>query len=374
MSASSALTVGLAPALTVEEPIRFGPLTLSPVGQDGDGAFREVAARFACERGAHSDHQALVSCPPDLRSLVPTIWPLFVFGCVTYARRRRRAGHGVAFSENFHLPLITKSPDGWWAFDSGQTMGLGRAEHLPLTWAADSAASLRDGCWDRRFELACSVLARDPEPSSVSAVAVAAGMAADLACAAIERRNQKVQNVATGARAYVLLGTAFEALHRRGSDKRHHYNAVIGDIARLEAGHTALGARIFSKHGLSNLPGTVATRPMLAVAQLFYIRNLFAHGREPIESEYVLPADLNGCELMHAATLILAALIGDDLSLALGCAVPGAISEMMKLHEKIGLPFESLCAALTDSRDLLSCLENAITPKSGDASENSCDD
>ena len=101
---SAPLTLGLAPALTVEEVVRFGPLTLTPVGESEDDALREVAARFADERGAHPERQALISCPQDLRPLVVTIWPLFVFACVTYGRRREHSPRGVTFPEKLPPP------------------------------------------------------------------------------------------------------------------------------------------------------------------------------------------------------------------------------------------------------------------------------
>lgn len=365
MSTSDPLTLGLAPALTVEQVLRFGPLTLSPVGSSGDGALREVAARFARERGAHADHQALITCPQDLRPLVLTLWPLFVFACVTYARRQEHSPRGVTFPENFHLLSVTSSPRGL-IYDSGHNLGIGGAEHVPLRWPVDWPATLREGWWDRRIELACMLLARDPGAGAANAVAVAAGMAADLACAAMERRNQKVQNVATGARTYVLLGSALEALHCRGLDGKHTHANVIKGVARLDPASTSLGEKVFSEEGLKRPPkpepGAAATRPMFAAAQLVHLRNTYAHGRAPVESDYTLPAELNECHPMHAATLILAALVGDDLSRELNCVVPGGTSEMMAAQERLEVPFELVHAALIDGRKLLDSLAEAIVP------------
>jgi hypothetical protein len=366
MPSSGVLTLGLAPALTVEEVVQFGPLTLTPVAEFGDGALREVAARFADERGAHPECQALVTCPEALRPLVLTVWPLFVFACVTYARRREHSPRGVAFPESFHLLSITSSPQGL-IFDSGHNLGIGGAEHLPLRWPVDWPAALREGWWDRRIELASTLLARDPAAGAGNAVAVAAGMAADLACAAMERRNQKVQNVATGARTYVLLGSAFEALHSRGSEARHTHVDVIKGVARLDPGPTSLGERVFSTEGIRRPPspaeGDVATRPMFAAAQLVYLRNKYAHGRAPADSDYQLPAELNGCNSMHAATLILAALVGDDLSREMDCVVPGETHEIMAAQERLDLPFELVHHALIDGGALRDCLVEAIVPQ-----------
>ena len=346
MSSSDTLTLGLAPALTVEEVLRFGPLTLSPVGQSGDDALRAVAARFARERGAHPERQALVTCPENLRPLVLTVWPLFVFACVTYARRREHSPPGVTFPENFHLLSVTSTPHGL-VYDSGHSLGIGDAEHVPLRWPVDDRATLREGWWDRRIERACRDLAKDPAASAANATVVAAGMAADLACAAMERRNQKVENVATGARTYVLLGSAFEALHCKGSSARHTHADVIKGVERLNPGSTSLGDKVFSEAGIERPPrpepGTETTRPMFAVAQLVYLRNTYAHGRAPAASDFTLPPELNGCHPMHAATLILAALVGDEL-----LNVVGWTSE----------PF----AAMYEGEDLLEALAEAIIP------------
>lgn len=233
-------TVGLAPALTVEEVIRFGPLTLTPVAQSGDEALREVAGHFARERGAHPECQALITCPQDLRPLVLTVWPLFVFACVTHSRHREYSPRGVTFPENFHLLSVTTTPHGL-VYNSGHSLGIGDARHVPLRWPADNRMTLREGEWDGRIERACRDLAGNPTASADNAVVVAAGMAEDLACAAMERRNQKVENVATGARSYVLLGSAFEALHCKGSAARHTHADVITGVERLNPGSTSLG-------------------------------------------------------------------------------------------------------------------------------------
>ena len=173
-------------------------------------------------------------------------------------------------------------------------------------------------------------------------------MAADLACAAMERRNQRVENVATGARTYVLLGSAFEALHCKGSTSRHTHADVIKGVERLNPGSTSLGDKVFSAAGLKERPpkpasGTDATRPMFAVAQLVHLRNTYAHGRAPAASDFTLPPEVNGCHPMHAATLILAALIGDEL-----LNVVGGTSQPI--------------AAAYEGEDLLEALAEAIIP------------
>ena len=104
---------------------------------------------------------------------------------------------------------------------------------------------------------------------------------------------------------------------------------------------------------------------MFAAAQLLHLRNTYAHGRAPAESDYKLPAELNECHLMHAATLIIATLVGDDLSRELNCVVPDAIAEMMAVEKRLGLPFELVHAALMDGRNLLDCLVKAIVPTPG---------
>lgn len=338
------LTLGLAPALTVEEVVQFGPLTLTPVGVSGDDALREVAARFADERGAHPKQQALVTCPENLRPLVLTIWPLFVFACVTYSRRREHSPRGVTFPENFHLLSVTSTAHGL-IYDSGHSLGIGDARHVPLRWPVDDRVTLREGWWDRRIERACRDLSKDPAASAANATAIAAGMAADLACAAMERRNQKVENVATGARTYVLLGSAFEALHCKGSSARHTHADVIRGVERLNPGSTSLGDKVFSEAGIERPPrpvgGTATTRPMFAIAQLVYVRNTYAHGRAPAAPDFMLPAELNGCHVMHAATLILAALVGDEL-----LSVVGGTSEPIAAMYEGEAALEALAEAI----------------------------
>ena len=166
----------------------------------------------------------------------------------------------------------------------------------------------------------------------------------------MERRNQKVENVATGARTYVLLGSAFEALHCKGSNARHSHADVIKGVEGLNPGSTSLGDKVFSEEGIKRPPkpetGTAATRPMFAVAQLVLLRNTYAHGRAPAESDFTLPAELNGCHPMHAATLILAALVGQDL---LNCV--GGTSEPI--------------AALYEGQDALDAMADAIIPAGG---------
>lgn len=367
MDGSDSLLLGLAPALTVEEELRFGPLTISPVGRSNESRFREVARRFAEERGASRENQALIACSQRLRPLVPTIWSLFVFACVTYSRRQERLHRGVRFPEYFHLLSISESEQGL-IFDSGHSKGFGGVEHVPLRWPVDEPTYLTDGCWDRRIELACALLGRDPERWEDNSTIVAGGMAADLACAAMERRRQRVENVAQGARTYILLASAFEALHALGSKEWHKAIDILVGLSRLEGASTSLGGFVFSKQGIDKLPnpepGTAATRPMFAIAQLFRIRNDYAHGRVPAEDSYRLPKELNECHVMHAATLILAALLGDDLSRELDCVVPPRLDEELELSHRLDIPFEVLNLVLTDSRILLSDLEEAIVPDS----------
>ena len=362
------LTLGLAPALTVEETLQFGPLTISPVREVADDALAEVVARFAQERGAHPECQASVTCPGDLRPLVPTIWSLFVFACVSFARRREHSPRGVTFPENFHLLSVTSSTHGLF-FDSGHTTGVGKAEHLPLRWPVDWPSTLREGWWDRRIELACTLLARCPDRFAENPVVVASGMAADLACAAMERRNQKVQNVATGARTYVLLGSAFEALHSKGSAEMHSHAEVAKGVSRLDGASTTLGEPVFSGRSLDGRPpvpkpGEKITRPVFATSHLFHLRNTYAHGRVTAEGDCKLSAELNEAHAMHAATLVLAVLIGDDMSRELDCVVPGDIPGMIEVEERLGLPSDLAHQALIDGRSLLECLEEAIVPAS----------
>jgi hypothetical protein len=359
------LTLGLAPALVVEEAMQFGPLAIAPLGGAGDEALAKVAARYASKRGAHPSCQAVVTCPVDLNPLVQTIWSLFVFACVSRARRQAHSARGVAFPENFHLLPLTSSEVGL-IYDTGQSLGIGGVEHVPLRWPVDRAMTLNEGEWDRRIELACTLLAKDPAGHVNNPVTLAAGMAADLANAAMERRNQRVEHIATGARTCVLLASAFEALHCKGSDEPHSQRAVVRCVRRLRRASTRLGERIFSEGGLKRPPkpekGKDVTRPMFAVAQILYLRNTYVHGRVPAKEAYTLPNDLNGAHVIHAAMLILAVLIGDDLLRDLDCIVPGATTRMSDLQARTGLPFELIHGALMDDRALLASLEKSIVP------------
>jgi hypothetical protein len=317
MPRSDTITLGLVPTLNVSSVLNFGPLTLTPVGQSGDDALAEVARRFADKRDADPTRQALVTCSESLRPLVVTIWPLFVFACITFFRRRRHLSHDVpAFPEQFYLINAKSTPEGL-LYDSGHSRGIARPIDLPLRWPVDKPETLHEGDWDERIERACSELANDAAGAAANATVVATGMAADLACAAMERRSQRVENVASNARACVLLGSAYEALHCKGAVARHFLAQVIRGVGRLRPGSTALGERVFSGAGIERPPrpeaGVVATRPMFAVAQLVHLRNTYAHGRAPAMSEFTLPAELNECSIMRAATLTLAVLIGDEL-------------------------------------------------------------
>ena len=145
MAVGSPLTFGPAPTT-------FGPLTLTPVSEAGDAQLARVAARYAKERGAHAAGQAIVTCPEELRPLVPTVWSLFVFACVSFARRELPSRRGVVFPESFHL-LNVSNHGGRVIYDTGHGLGTGESGHIPLRWPVDSPTRLMDSWWDRRIEL-----------------------------------------------------------------------------------------------------------------------------------------------------------------------------------------------------------------------------
>lgn len=320
---SGEVILGLAPALSVADVLEFGPLRLSPIGSCDSVELRAVAAQYATQRGAHPEHQAVVTCSKSLGPMVPTIWSLFVFACVSCGRRREYSGAGTSFPENFHLLAVSPNR-GKLSFETGHSIGFGRAEHVPLRWPVDRYAILGARDWDLRIEHACRAMAAGPLQEPALATAKAAGVAADLACAALERRAQRVENVAAPARAFILLASAFEALHYKGSSEEGSHRDVYSRVDRLNLlGRSDLAERLACtlRRGRAPLltpdppgPSTESiTRPTFAVAQLFYLRNVYAHGRTAAMGDAALPAELNECSVLHAATLILALLIGDDL-------------------------------------------------------------
>src|SRR5262245_59543322 len=102
MSNPKPFLLGLAPALIVDEPIGFGPFTLSPVEQCDNGDLLALAQRFSKERGANRSLQAVITCPELPSELITTIWPLFVFACVSFTRRAVVASRRI-HPEHFHL-------------------------------------------------------------------------------------------------------------------------------------------------------------------------------------------------------------------------------------------------------------------------------
>jgi hypothetical protein len=358
--------IGLAPALIVEEALRFGPFVLEPIPTTADASIRALAARFAREREASPDQQAVISIDAVPRELVPTLWSLFVFACVSYARRQGMAHRGVPSPESFYVVPATHTAHGV-VFDTGQTVGLGGAEHVPLRWPVDWPARLHAGAWDRRLELACAVVRAAPDRYTTDVALRAIGMAASLAYAALERRTEKVMNVETPARTTILLGSAFEALHRRGTEEWHSHAEVVSRVSRLDPANTLLGHRVFAEVKPRDFPaicpGDAFTRPMFVAAQLTYLRNQFAHGTIPPASLYSLPPELGNANLVHAATGVLAALIGDDISRLLDCVVPPQTAKELELVQRLGLRYDVVHAALEDSRSLLLELEATLVPK-----------
>ena len=360
-------TLGLAPALRVEEELKFGPFSLVPVQQVSDGWLREVAQWFATAREADPQFQAVVLCADAALPQIRTFWSLFVFACVSYCRQQNQWQRGVPFPENFYLLPLSPGEQGL-VFNSGHTSGLAEPKQVPLRWPVDCRWSLDAGAWDHRIELACTLVAQDMGAFAGNLVLAAAGMAADLACSAMERRVHLVENVAPGARIFILLGTAFEALHCKGTSARHEHAAVVEEVERLEAHGTSLGNRVFSMRSICNRPpkakpGDKVTRPVFVAAHLFYLRNTFAHGRTPADDAYRLSADLNNAPVMDAALSVLACLIGDELSRELGCVLPEGYLEMNGLAQRLGVPLELVNEARIDARNLLNGLEEVIVPK-----------
>jgi len=350
----------------VDAPVRFGALELLPVAEASDPVLLAMARRFADERGADPARQAVVRCPIELRLLVRTIWSLFSFACISSARRQPPTFGAVRFPENLHLLLLRNSPHGL-VFNSGHTAGFGDAKHVPLRWPVDQAVKLDQGEWDRRIELACILLSRRPLEFADNPTVVAAGIAADLACAAMERRAQGVENVAAIARSFILLGSAYEALHGKGSSEMHRHIDVANATARLDAGTSPLGRAVFSAGSLDPRPpvprpGHKVTRPVFVVAHLFHLRNSFAHGRVPADDDFTLPEQLNGARAFDAAMLVLAKLIGDDLSQELDCVVPGEQGALMQHARSLSLPWEVPHHALMDGTWLVQAIEKAILP------------
>ena len=101
---------------------------------------------------------------------------------------------------------------------------------------------------------------------------------------------------------------------------------------------------------------------MFLVALLFHLRNRYAHGRLPGDHDEARYDELNRVHTTHAATLILAALIGDDLLSELGVDLSCPVLGMSDLRQEHGLGSTPVNDALLDWKDLLDCLEAAIVP------------
>lgn len=360
--------LGLAPALTLEKQMHWGPLRLQPIHEVENQRLALIAERYAKERGAHATGQAFVTCRAGVEPLVPTIWSLFVFSCVSFARASPEGFRTVPFPENFHLLPITSRSSGF-VLVSGQSTAVGEARHIPLCWPVDAPQVLRERCWDRRIELACALIAKNPAKAMQNGTVIAAGMAADLACTAMETRSQNVESWAPAARTFILLASAFESLHSRGSPVRHTHSQVSERVSRLDVGTTHLGAPVFSSPRRdptkppAPMPGSIETRAVFATRHLFYLRNVFAHGRVPAQNEFTLPAELNNADVLRATTLILAGLVGGDLMEELGCPRLSQTNLVVEHAARLGLPPEALLAALWDGERLLETLEETLVPK-----------
>jgi hypothetical protein len=352
--------IGLAPALAVEQQLHFGPFELTPVHMHESRELQQLAMRFAEERGAHASNQVVVTCQNDAQPLVTSLWPLFVFACVSHARLHRHR-HGLKFPEQFHL-LAARHEQHGFVFQTGHSSGIGAVRHVPLRWPVDEYGYLTSNAWDQRIELACALFRQCPE-----AVLRAAGAAADLATAAMEVRTQMVENLAGDARACILLASAFEALHAKGATSHHNRREVCMACSRLCRADGRDWPRLFASSCLgwtpATSPGNEVTLPSLAVAYLFSLRNVFAHGRTPSADEFVFPQALNGTSVFHACTLILGALLSDDLLGAIGCIPTGDYSEIDILTNRFGVPFDVLHSTYSGGMQLRTRIAALIDPE-----------
>ncbi|MCK6448930.1 MAG: hypothetical protein L6Q99_21250 [Planctomycetes bacterium] len=193
-------------------------------------------------------------------------------------------------------------------------------------------------------------------------------MAASLACTALERRSAKIMNVDVAAMSTILLGSAFEALHCRGAETHHSHREVWCGVERLDPANTRLGERVLAGVRPRGVPlaldGDELSRPMFVAAQLIYVRNQFAHGKIPPNPLFSLPSVLNNANLIHAATSVLAAVLGDDISRLVECVVPERTSDELSVVNRLGLGFDPVHAALVDGRTLLQSLERMLVPES----------
>lgn len=364
MPGGDRILIGLVPGLSVPNPIRFGPLTLLPIVDSAEDGLQLIARRYANERGANAEHQAVAYCDEGTRTLVPTIWPLFVFACVSRARRRLYQGHGVSHPENFHVVSAQAGPLGF-TFSTGHSMGIGEIQHVPLRWPVDHPVSLLDQEWDARIELGCSIVSRASSQRAEDSTLLALGMAADLANAAMESRQQRVENVAPSARAHILLASAFETLHSKGSDAMHSHPSVVSEVNRLSARGGELEDKVFATPPRRVRPepkeGADLTRPAFVVADLFWHRNMYAHGRIPL-GDGRLPPELHSAHGFHAASCVLSCLVGDELMRRLDCEISDKSDALWMQESKHGVGFKKLFDVFMDWASQLKELTHMVVP------------
>jgi hypothetical protein len=314
--AAPRLEIGLMPALHVDESFTFGPLRIEPMRLVQGSALVEIARRFDSKRGSDWERQVYLSCDAAHKELVAIVLPIFEFACVAYARFGDGQVRECAHPECFFLAPIWSSRGGF-AYQSGHSTGWGEAVHMPLRWPVDATSFLRPRSWDYRFHVGSEAIAQDVARAATCPRLASIAMAADIALAATERRQQYIENVAPSYKAVILLATAFEALHAAGTNANHRHDEVA-ELARFRVDGSRLAERVFSQRSLDGRPplpkqGDRVTRQQFVVSILFYLRNQCAHGKVPSAEAWYLPAELGGGSVFRVATSILAMLMAQDL-------------------------------------------------------------
>ena len=288
--------------------------------------FAPVAEQYHTKRGASKDRQAVIYARRGSEPYLHAIWPLFVFACISWSRRFDAGSwRGVPHPEQFYVPSVTPR-DEMLFFGTGRTSGVGGPEHLPLPWPVDGPVVLRDTNLDQRIRLACKLAAFNPKDPP-SSVVMAIGAAAELANASMEYLRQKIANTGPATRAFTLLASAFEVLHRGERSDFHRHSEVTGALCRLRSMDDCITERLFAsktaKDPTASLQsGDEQSRVTLCVSRLFWIRNQLAHGHVVPDELYLLPEELGRREVLRSSLLVLAAVLGQDLLRSVQLEIP----------------------------------------------------
>ena len=326
--------IGLAPALYLQESdvLKFEPFVLVGMSQvvERDPAAKKwipIAEQYSQRREARRDGQVLVYLRKDFKSepyreLVPAFWSLLVFAFTGWGRRCVVQPRGLAWPEAFFLPLFTPQAKRGVNASTGSMSDPACAyAELPLRWGVDRQYLLEPRNLDERIRFGCMRASRNPAELLENPAFRALGTAAGLVNSSMEYHQQKVEDGAAWTRRFVLLMSAYEALHRAdesAADTRNHWHLVrAGCVERLRTGWPDLLQATLS--GRSVEQGVVrqghSRNPVeFLMEAMARCRNGLAHGRSDVPVEQMrLPREFGGQDVSRVSTLMLTILLGQDL-------------------------------------------------------------